>query len=732
MSQPNAAARPAPSTPVPGVLALRPTANAAEYELLIYGAIGDSWWEASVTAQSVVEQLQALAPTVTTINVRINSFGGSVADGLAIHNALRRHPAAKVVTVDGVAMSSASLIAMCGDTVQMPATSIFMVHAPWGYLAGNAKELRIHADVLDQYSAAMADAYVRKSGKPREDILGLLTDGVDHYYTGAEAVAEGFADALIDAVDVDVDEQARAAAEAALARCAGLAGRSHDEQLARAATAMAMGNARAQRATPVSVPAPAPVAGASRPADASATPSEDPQMSDNPNPATATPAADAKAILAADRDRRNAIAARFAPFIAADATLAALQRECENDDACTVEVAATRLLDRIGASAAPLAGQPRVEAGSQDETATFREGMAAALSYRANPNGKMDERARDFAGMNLVDMAREACARAGLSVRGASRREIAVKALHSTSDFPLVLENVLTKSLRAAYEGTPRTFLPFCRRATLPDFKQVSRAQLGGAPNLKRVLEGAEYEQGTIGEGAEKYALSKYGRIVAITWETVVNDDLDAFTRVPSMFGRSAADLESDIVYAILTGNPLMADSVNLFDAAGHGNVGTTAALQNALDPSKANPLEEMYQLMMLQKGIEGRYITVRPEFLIVPPQLAATALKLTSAAFTPNRAADIDVIGSNLTAIVEPRLVDGGGSGTAFFGAANPNVVDTIEYAYLEGNEGVFTETRNGFEVDGLQVKCRHVFAAKAIDHRGLFKNAGASFPAG
>ena len=84
-------------------------ADASTYELLIYGDIGDSWWGESVTAQSVAEQLNALDATVATINVRINSYGGSVADGLAIYNALKRHKATKAVTVDGVAMSSASL-----------------------------------------------------------------------------------------------------------------------------------------------------------------------------------------------------------------------------------------------------------------------------------------------------------------------------------------------------------------------------------------------------------------------------------------------------------------------------------------------------------------------------------------------------------------------------------------------------------------------------------------------
>jgi hypothetical protein len=109
----------------------------------------------------------------------------------------------------------------------------------------------------------------------------------------------------------------------------------------------------------------------------------------------------------------------------------------------------------------------------------------------------------------------------------------------------------------------------------------------------------------------------------------------------------------------------------------------------------------------------------------MVPPDLEETALKVTNATLVAGKAGDVNVVGPTLVPVVEPRLHDG--SATAWFGAAEPSTIDTIEFAYLQGHEGVFTETRNGFEVDGVQVKCRHVFGAKAIDFRGLFKNAGA-----
>jgi len=732
---------PQPQRPaIEPVMQLRPTANADEAELLIYGDIGESWWGESVTARSAVEQLNALPSGTSRVNVRINSYGGSVADGLAIYNTLRRLSARGThiaVTVDGVAMSSAATIAMAGDEVLMPSASMLMIHAPWGGAVGNANEMRTYADVLDTFAEAMASAYAAKSGKTRAAALALLSDGVDHYYTGDQAVAEGFADRIIGGDDAEPDEQSRAFAGGLLQRFLTKAPESVAQQAITASLR--------SRLTVARTPHPAkPAANGddlmsylarsrSRVHNHHTDPADGGNGGGNgggapaPSPAASPAALDRTAILAADQQRRTAIRAHFAPHVARSdidqTVIAQMQSACEDDVNCTPEAAGLKLLAMLGHGTTPAAAG-RVEPGTHDETETYRNGAIGAILNRANPSvHKLEGASTQFRGFNLNDLARDCVERAGIRARGLSKQEIAIRAMHSTSDFPLVLENVVTKSLRAGYAGSQRTFTAFSRQATLPDFKQISRVQLGGAPNLKRVEEGAEYEFGTIGEGAEKYAVQKYGRIVAITWETVINDDLDALTRIPQAFGASAADLESDIVYAILNGNPSMADDVALFHA-NHGNLGTAAALADALDPTKANPLAEMRKLMLLQKGLEGRYITVRPRYLVVPPELEEVALKATNATILANRAVDVNVVGPTLVAIVEPRLHDG--STSAWYAAAEPNTIDTIEFAYLQGHEGVFTETRNGFEVDGVQVKCRHVFGAKAIDFRGLFKNAG------
>jgi ATP-dependent protease ClpP protease subunit len=684
---------------------VRAAADTRQAQILIYGDIGESFWgEESVSARELVGALTELE--ADDIFGYINSYGGSVADGVSIYNALRRHSAKIHIVVDGVAVSIASLIAMAGDEVKVGYGTRFMVHAPLNGHYGNATTMRRNADVLDGYADAMVAAYSRHMGEEKSELIrSWLMGEEDHWFNADEAIAIGLADGHAEDIpsDLIVPASASGAFAAMFTRY----------QLPAAAAA----SLKERYMPKPNEAAPNPVAAV----PATAVPPA--------APPAAEPFPDLKAQAKAyEAERQTEIRDLFAIVGSRpDAKrFEDLRDRCLIDANVTVDVARDRLLSEMGKDVAPLAASPRVEPGAMDERTTFRDGAVAALLHRAAPSQHaMTEPARNFRGMNLVRMAEEVLRTNGVSTRGLVPAEIAIKALHSTSDFPAILENVVTKTLRQAYESAPRTFLPWTRRATLPDFKEVSRAQLGGAPSLQRVVEGGEYTYGTIGEGAEKYRVQKYGRLVAITWETVVNDDLNAFVRLPQMFGRSAADLESDIVYGILTSNPQMqargrqgtegfVAAAPLFDAA-HANVGTAAAIGDA-------SLGEMREKMLMQKGIEGRFITVQPQFLIVPPALQTIAQKNTALPIQPNKAADANPFYNALDLIVEPRLQ--ADSATKWYGAASPNQVDTIEYGYLEGFEGVYTETKQGFEVDGVMVKCRHVFGAKAIDWVGMFRN--------
>lgn len=378
----------------------------------------------------------------------------------------------------------------------------------------------------------------------------------------------------------------------------------------------------------------------------------------------------------------------------------------------------------LGPVSEPAPAQVR---GTGERDQAFAAAVSGALLHRHSPGQhQLADDAREFRGLSLIELARTVLERQGRSTRGMSRMEVASEVFsraavgyHSTSDFPAILANVANKTLRSAYASTPRTFGAWARRATITDFKPVQRTQLGGAPDLSKVLESGEFQYGTIGEAKEVYALATYGRIVGITRQTLINDDLDAFTRVPAAFGASAADLESDIVYDILMSNPDMADGTALFHAD-HGNLGTAAVISEA-------SLSEAYRKMAEQKGLEGRLIRVLPASIIVPPGTRSVEARKQMTATTPANTQDVNTFANRLQIVEEPRLIPAAGQDPWFL-AADPSRIDTLEYAYLDGQEGVFTETRMGFEVDGMEIKARHDFAAKAIDWRGLFKNAGAA----
>ncbi|MDO5606640.1 MAG: peptidase U35, partial [Paracoccus sp. (in: a-proteobacteria)] len=272
-------------------------------------------------------------------------------------------------------------------------------------------------------------------------------------------------------------------------------------------------------------------------------------------PGAPPPASDAEAIRSEERARVSTIMTLCARH-GLDATFSGdlIARGVPLDAARAAVLDALVTNDPAGRIVEPAPAQARDTGAGQ---IAYRDAVTSALMHRAHPGAAaLPDPAREFRGMTLMELARHALERSGTRTAGMSKMELAGAAFaragtgyHSTSDFAAILANVAGKTLRDAYVSTPRTFGAWARRATITDFKPVQRTQLGGAPDLHKVLESGEFQYGTIGEGREVYALATYGRIVAITRQTLINDDLDAFTRVPASFGASAADLESDIVY---------------------------------------------------------------------------------------------------------------------------------------------------------------------------------------
>lgn len=184
---------------------IRQQADPSTLDLYIYGDVEpdgyDFWTDEAVRSETSANTFRAeldARPDVRQINIYINSYGGSVFEGTAIYNQLKRHPAHKTVYIDGFACSVASVIAMAGDEIVMPRNALMMVHNMWMYVQGNAAELRKAADDLDKINEAGRAAYLEKAGdKLTPEMIAELEDG-ETWLTAEECISYGLADRYAD------------------------------------------------------------------------------------------------------------------------------------------------------------------------------------------------------------------------------------------------------------------------------------------------------------------------------------------------------------------------------------------------------------------------------------------------------------------------------------------------------------------------------------------------------
>ncbi|MAM40660.1 MAG: peptidase [Erythrobacter sp.] len=175
--------------------------------ITMFDSIGEDYWTGGgVTAKKVQSQLRAIGDR--DVEVHINSYGGDMFEGIAVYNVLREHPQNITVKVMGMAASAASIIAMAGDTIEIGAASFLMIHNCWVIAMGNRHDMAETAAWLEPFDGAMADVYAARSGGERDQIVGWMN--AETFMSGSTAVERGFADALLPADAVTIDDQAQA------------------------------------------------------------------------------------------------------------------------------------------------------------------------------------------------------------------------------------------------------------------------------------------------------------------------------------------------------------------------------------------------------------------------------------------------------------------------------------------------------------------------------------------
>jgi len=377
---------------------------------------------------------------------------------------------------------------------------------------------------------------------------------------------------------------------------------------------------------------------------------------------------------------------------------------------------------------AKAAATPAATAGAiqvtRDAGDTLDRALEATLAYQAGVETQLPDIARDYRGYRALDVARTWLESRGVNVRGLSISETVDRAFHSTSDFPLLLANVASKSLTRGYEEEPQTWKPLAVQRNLPDFKQTSEAQIQGATVPQPLGENGEYENGTLMEAAGGWKLGTYALRLPIGRNLIINDDLGALSSAPEKLGRGARLMENNLIWALLTtgtnGAAVAIDNTACF-VAGHSNTGSGAIGITGIDAG--------ITALRKQTDIAGNSLNLEAAYLVVPPELRTAALQfLYPTGYAPSSltgASGPNPFAGAMQLIVENRL--SAKSTTQYYVMANPARIDMIRYGYLSGAEGPQITSVEKRNPDGVELLVREDFGCALLDYRGFYRSTGA-----
>lgn len=415
----------------------------------------------------------------------------------------------------------------------------------------------------------------------------------------------------------------------------------------------------------------------------------------------------------------------------------------------SVETATSTLL--LASAEAQRAATGSVSAGGQAITVTAdardkmltgiensiisRAGLTDLITRGARTRGvTIDLDPGEYRGVRNAELARICLERAGVRVSTYDRDQIVGLALthvgeragpmNTTSDFATALENVMHKTLQAAYAVQPDTWSKFCGIGQVVDFRPHPQYLLGTFGTLDSLTEDGQFKNKNIPDAAkESITAGTKGNIVALSRQAIVNDDLGAFNTITVELGRAAKlSIEVD-VYAVLAQNsglgPNMNDTVALFDAA-HNNIGTPAA------PGVAS-FDEIRQLMAKQKDVSGNeYLDIRPAILLCPIGLGGSARVINGSLYDPDAANKLqrpNMVNGLFENIVDtPRL-----TGTRYYAFADKDLAPAIKVVFLNGVQEPYLEQRLGWRTDGTEYKVRHDYGVGGVNWRSAVTNGGA-----
>lgn len=668
-------------------------------EILLYGDVGDPWgWGDGFTPSDVAQALALHGDADLT--TRINSGGGIAFDGVAIYSLLRAHAIGgrKVtIIIDGIAASAASLIAMAGDTIEMRAGAMMMIHDAAGITWGTAEDHEKSRSMLDKLSGQYARVYAGRSGRPESEMRDLML--AETWFTAEEAVEAKLATGVV--------------ADAALSTA------SFDYRV----------YAHAPDGLPRRIKPSSPAATAAQP--------KEPNMTVRPDPAATVK--DADPIDPQNKDTQPVAKTWTAGFYKAaeksGLDLAALNAIVEAS--ASLPDAQAALIDAMAEAGnrdkpKPGGAPAVVVADARDKLV---EGAVKGILIRAGIEG--GER-NEFTGMRLERLAEEALVRAGLSTSGNRMQQVgraftmlgrplASGGMHSTGDFGTILEAVANRSMLAGWDQADTTYQIWTKKGSLSDFKIASRYGVGPLPMLKKKPEGTAYEYATLQDSKVTVMLATYGQAFSLTRELVINDDLDALSDIPRKQGIAARMTVDSLPYALIIANAAFMGGNTLFHASRFNLSGAGGGAPANAVPS-ADSFEAAATWMRTKQvgGTDGktRY-RVRPKFGIFPVAKEFTVRQLLTSATELGQTNP--ALKNRAQGFIEPVFSDWlDDVSTASWYLAADKTQDTVEVSFLDGVDSPFLDQENDWNVDGTKMKVRIDAGASVLDPRGLFKNVG------
>lgn len=720
--------------------AARAALGGADVELLIYGDIGENWYGDGVVGAEVVRALAGLA--AMHILVRISSYGGNVKDGVEIHNALRAHGAKITTRIEAVAASIASVIAMAGDTVEAYANTLFMAHAPWTVVAGNAQAMREAAEMLDAHAKIIAASYARKTGRSVDDEMAAVLDGKDHWFTAEEAKSAGYVDALLGEAAPE-DPAAAALIERPLA---GVRHRFTNAPAAQAATHCGRGSAAI------------PVQAASRPhqplevsmlralakslgitvtaemsddairaaiankLNVAATATDDELITAARSFAGATPLTTTAAEPTRDQQIDQILAVAAHGLDGAD--LKRVQNIAKRAKLNPTDALATvreQMVAAIGNEAQPAAGS-HVSAGDDQRDKIVLAASNALLVRAAVKTAKpIDLAGNPFAQHTLADLCRGSLERAGINTRNMGRNEVIAKVLsmQTTSDFPIILENTMHRAVLAGAASVAPIYRRIAKIVSLSDYRPSYWYRPGSIGDLQEKNEQGEFKTGTLGDGERESLQAKNkGLIIALTREAMINDDLGFFSNVAFGLGQSTERTIDKALIALFSLNsgdgPTLGDGKAMFHAD-HDNDTSVSAVVDT--PS----VDRAITLMAQQQNVGANdFLDIRPSIWLGPISLRGQARVVNESEREVSGGKNLttpNYVASTFGDIVDtPRLGNG-----AWYTLASPDIEPAFAVGFLDGQQAVQIATEESFGSAGFAYRAMSDHGTAGVGYRGI-----------